>query len=223
VFPFVRNAPCLPEPVGSLSGKGMSLEEFLGPDATDVPATDLLYEQLPFDQPLVILFSSGTTGKPKCIVHGAGRMLLQHLKEHVLHGDLRQDDVFFYYTTTSWMMWNWMTSALGVGATVVLYDGSPFKPSPHVLWELVDRLGITVFGTSAKYLQTLHEGGILPGKAFQLTTLRSIFSTGSPLAPATFDYVYRDIKADIVLGSITGGTDIASLFAGHNQGMCLAV
>jgi len=177
---------------------------------------NLKFEQLPFNHPLYILFSSGTTGKPKCLVHTAGGMLIQHKKEHIIHGNLTSDDVLLQYTTTGWMMWNWLVSGLSLGLTVVLFDGSPFKPSPEVMFQLIDRLKITAFGTSAKYIQSLEEAGIKPREKFHLTTLHSIYSTGSPLLSESFDYVYTSIKSDLCLGSITGGTDICSLFAGHN-------
>ncbi|KAJ3015842.1 hypothetical protein HKX48_004346 [Thoreauomyces humboldtii] len=180
---------------------------------------ELAFEQLPFEHPLVILFSSGTTGKPKCIVHSAGGVLLQHVKEHVLHGDMTEKDVYLYYTTTGWMMWNWLVSGLVAGSTVVTYDGSPFKPTPSRLWDLVDELEISVFGTSAKYIQSLQEARVSPIKTHKLSKLRILYSTGSPLKPESFDYVYRHIKKDILLGSITGGTDIVSLFAGHNAAL----
>lgn len=172
--------------------------------------------QLPFDHPLVIVFSSGTTGKPKCIVHSHGGALIQHLKEHVLHGGMGPEDVFFYYTTTGWMMWNWLVSGLATGATIVLYDGSPFKPSPARLFELVDEFKITHFGTSAKYIQALEDAHFHPAKHFSLSSLKMIYSTGSPLKPESFDFVFNHIKRNVCLGSITGGTDIISLFAGHN-------
>lgn len=176
----------------------------------------ITFEQLPFNHPAFIMFSSGTTGLPKCIVHSAGGLLLQLKKEHIIHGGLSKDDVFFYYTTTGWMMWNWLVAVLSVGATIVLWDGSPFKPSPGALWELVDELQITHFGTSAKYIQSVMEVGYKPRETCNLSTLKAIYSTGSPLKPESYDFVYRDVKEDVLLGSITGGTDICSLFAGHN-------
>lgn len=176
----------------------------------------LVFEQLPFNHPSAIMFSSGTTGQPKCIVHCAGGPLLQHKKEHIVQGNLGRNDIVFQFTTTGWMMWAWLLSCLSVGSTIVLFDGSPFKPDPLFLWRLVDEVGITAFGTSAKYIASLEEGGIKPGKECKLTTLKYIYSTGSPLKPESFDYVYRDIKSDVLLGSITGGTDIVSLFACHN-------
>ncbi|KAJ1908831.1 hypothetical protein IWQ60_011504 [Tieghemiomyces parasiticus] len=195
--------------------------DFMAPAAEGDPLDDGddMFTALPFDHPLYILFSSGTTGLPKCLVHSAGGMLLQHLKEHVVHGNMQPTDVFLQYTTTGWMMWNWMVSSLAVGATLVLYDGSPFRPGPSVLWELVDRFGVTMFGTSAKYLQSLQDAHYVPRACHDLSTLHSIYSTGSPLHPESFDYVYRDVKADLCLGSITGGTDICSLFGAHNTAL----
>jgi acetoacetyl-CoA synthetase len=168
--------------------------------------------RFPFDHPLYIMYSSGTTGLPKCMVHGAGGTLLQHLKELVLHTDLTRDDRIFYFTTCGWMMWNWLVSSLAVGATVVLFDGAPLAPAT-MLWDLIEQERVTVFGTSAKYLALAEKEGLRPGSTHDVTGLRAILSTGSPLAPSGFDYVYREIKPDIHLASISGGTDIISCFA----------
>ncbi|MCC7076395.1 MAG: acetoacetate--CoA ligase [Acidimicrobiia bacterium] len=177
---------------------------------------DLEFEPLPFDHPLVILYSSGTTGIPKCIVHRAGGILLQHLKEHGLHGDIRPGDRLFYFTTTGWMMWNWLTSALASGATIVLYDGSPFHPDPHVLFDLADEVGVTHFGTSAKWIDAIAKAGLEPARTHDLGSVRTLFSTGSPLAPEGFDYVYGSVKADVHLASISGGTDLCGTLVGGN-------
>jgi acetoacetyl-CoA synthetase len=174
----------------------------------------LVFTRLPFDHPLYILYSSGTTGLPKCIVHGAGGTLLQHLKEHVLHTDLRASDTMFYFTTCGWMMWNWLVSALAVGATIVLYDGAPIPANdPSVLWRMAAQERVSVFGTSAKYLSALEKTGVRPRELEDLSQLRCVLSTGSPLAEPSYDFVYRDIAPQVQLASISGGTDIVSCFA----------
>lgn len=182
-------------------------------EALATPADNLAFTPVPFSHPLYIMYSSGTTGVPKCIVHGTGGTLLQHLKELALHTDIHRDDVVFYYTTCGWMMWNWLVSTLALGATVVLYDGSPFAPKPDILFDMAEREKISVFGTSAKYIAALEKAGCKPRETHQLDALKTILSTGSPLAHESFDYVYRDIKTDICLSSISGGTDIVSCFA----------
>ena len=187
----------------------ISVHDFMAP----FKARLLEFEQLPFDHPLFIMYSSGTTGVPKCIVHGAGGTLLQHLKEHVLHTDIRSGDRVFYFTTCGWMMWNWLVSGLAAGATLMLYDGSPFVGKGSVLWDYAAEEKITVFGTSAKYIDALAKLRMEPGKTHDLSPLRALLSTGSPLVPESFDYVYRSIKADLQLASISGGTDIMSCFA----------
>jgi len=185
-------------------------DEFVAPHAG---ATSIEFVQLPFDHPLYIMYSSGTTGLPKCMVHSAGGTLIQHLKELMLHSDLKPADRIFYYTTCGWMMWNWLVSSLAVGAAVVLYDGSPVAPRPGILWEMAEAEQLTHFGTSAKYLSLIEKEGVRPGTQHNLACLRAILSTGSPLSPESFDYVYREIRADLQLASISGGTDIISCFA----------
>ncbi len=176
------------------------------------PDAKLVFPRFPFAHPLFIMFSSGTTGLPKCMVHGAGGTLLQHLKEHQLHCDLGAEDRLFYYTTCGWMMWNWLVSGLASGATIVLYDGSPVKPRTG-LWQLVTELGVTIFGTSARWLAACEKFGMKPGLEFDLENLNVLLSTGSPLAPESYDYVYEQVKNDLQLSSISGGTDIISCFA----------
>ena len=203
VVPFVGESPRL----DGLRG-GVLWSEFVGAGPAEPR-----FEQLPFNHPLYILYSSGTTGVPKCIVHGAGGTLLQHLKEHQLHCDIKAGDRVFYFTTCGWMMWPWLVSALASEATLVLYDGSPFHPHGNVLFDLADSASVTMFGTSAKFIDAVQKAALEPARTHRLDTVRTIASTGSPLAPESFDFVYEHVKRDVHLASISGGTDIAACFA----------
>lgn len=176
------------------------------------PDEPLCFERLPFAHPLYIMYSSGTTGVPKCIVHSAGGTLLQHLKEHKLHCDIKPGETLFYFTTCGWMMWNWLVSGLAAGATLALYDGSPFAPDERVLFDYVDTAKINIFGTSAKFIDAVRKSGLKPRETHDLSSMRTILSTGSPLVPESFEFVYEDIKSDVALCSISGGTDIVSCF-----------
>jgi len=176
-------------------------------------APEIEFAQLPFDHPLYIMYSSGTTGLPKCMVQGGGGILLHHMKELMLHTDLQRDDTVFYFTTCGWMMWNWLTSALSVGASLVLFDGNPFHPHPGALWEMAQEEGISVFGTSAGYIAALQNAGVRPGKEYDLARLRALLSTGSPLSVEGFEFVYQEIKQELQLASISGGTDLNGCFA----------
>lgn len=202
VVPFVSELPML-----AAVDKAVGWADFAVPDSA------LVFEPVDFNHPLFIMFSSGTTGAPKCIVHGHGGTLLQHMKEHVLHTNISAADRLFYFTTCGWMMWNWLVSGLAAGATLVLFDGAPFFKEGRILWEMAENERITVFGTSAKYLSALQKAGVRPVDEFKLPDLRAILSTGSPLAPESFDFVYEAIGADFQLASIAGGTDILSCFA----------
>jgi acetoacetyl-CoA synthetase len=204
VVPYSKNTG---EVAANLS-QGATLDAFIA----DFRPRPLLYERLPFDHPLYILFSSGTTGAPKCIVHGAGGTLLQHLKEHQLHCSLTANDKLFYFTTLGWMMWNWLVSGLATGATLLLYDGSPFHPDGNALFHYAQAERMTVFGTSAKFIDAVRKAGLKPRDTHDLSSVRMLTSTGSPLAPENFDFVYDAIKPDMHLASISGGTDIVSCF-----------
>jgi acetoacetyl-CoA synthetase len=188
--------------------RGITLDDFTAPHAPG----DIDYARLPFNHPLYILYSSGTTGVPKCIVHGAGGTLLQHLKEHQLHSDVKPGDRLFYFTTCGWMMWNWLASGLAAGATLLLYDGSPFVGRGNILFDYADAEGMTHFGTSAKFIDAIAKIDLKPRATHRLTSLRAMLSTGSPLVAESFDYVYRNVKKDLCLSSISGGTDIVSCF-----------
>ncbi|MFN7425077.1 MAG: acetoacetate--CoA ligase [bacterium] len=203
IIPYTRRDPDLAGIPGAVD-----VHDFMAP----FQQAKLSFEQLPFDHPLVIMFSSGTTGVPKCIVHGAGGTLLQHLKEHQLHVDLHPTDRLFYFTPCGWMMWNWLATGLASGATLMLFDGSPFYPRGNVLFDFAQDEGMTIFGTSAKYIDSLRKLDLKPKDTHDLSRLRTMLSTGSPLVPESFEYVYANIKADLCLSSISGGTDIVSCF-----------
>jgi acetoacetyl-CoA synthetase len=204
VIPYAGDTPALIERLQD----GRSLEQFVSPFSVQ----DIVYRRLPFAHPLYILFSSGTTGVPKCIVHSAGGTLLQHLKEHRYHCGIGAGDRLFYFTTCGWMMWNWLASGLACGATLCLYDGSPFYPDGNVLFDYAAEEKFAIFGTSAKYIDAVRKGGLTPKTTHELSSLRLMTSTGSPLSPEGFSFVYEGIKDDIQLASISGGTDIVSCF-----------
>ncbi|NIA19905.1 MAG: acetoacetate--CoA ligase [Xanthomonadaceae bacterium] len=204
VIPYTESQPDI-----GMINNSVLFDDFLSSE----DKLEIEFEQLPFDHPLYIMYSSGTTGVPKCIVHGAGGTLIQHLKEHILHVDLKREDNLFYFTTCGWMMWNWLVSGLAVGATLILYDGSPFYPNGGTTFKLAEDEKITVFGTSAKFLASVQQAGIKPGKEYDLSAIKTICSTGSPLSAESFEFVYREIKEDLDLASISGGTDIISCFA----------
>jgi acetoacetyl-CoA synthetase len=192
---------------------GLSGAEHYSDVIAEQPGGEIDFVSLPFNHPLFIMFSSGTTGVPKCITHGAGGTLIQHIKEHVLHTDIKENDRVFYFTTCGWMMWNWLVGALASKATLLLYDGAPFHPDGNVLFDYADAEAMTLFGTSAKFIDAANKAGVAPIKTHRLENLRGMASTGSPLAPESFEYVYREVKKDLHLASISGGTDIISCFA----------
>ncbi len=204
VVSYTEEAP----DIGSIP-KAVHFRDFI----SDESQSDLEFEQLPFDHPLYIMYSSGTTGLPKCMVQSAGGVLINQLKELLLHTDLKRQDTIFYYTTCGWMMWNWLVCSLGVGATLVLYDGNPFHPDPGALWRMAQDEKITVFGTSAGYISALMNTGLSPGREYDLTPLRAVLSTGSPLSVEGFRFIYQEVKEDLQLSSISGGSDINGCFA----------
>jgi acetoacetyl-CoA synthetase len=204
VVPFTEPAP----DISGIRG-AVSYNEFKAPES----GLSIHFEQLPFDHPLYIMFTSGTTGLPKCMVQSAGGILIHQLKELVLHTNLTRADTIFYFTTCGWMMWNWLVCSLGVGAKLLLYDGNPFHPSPGNLWQIAQDEGITVFGTSAGYIAALMNEGVRPGKEYDLSALKAVLSTGSPLSEEGFEFIYREVKADLQLSSISGGSDINGCFA----------
>ena len=207
VVPYTMTAPDV-----SAIDKAVTLDEFV----TGHAPAEIEFERLPFDHPLYIMYSSGTTGAPKCIVHGAGGTLLQHVKELALHSDVKRGERLLYFTTCGWMMWNWQVSALACGATLALYDGSPFHPDGNALLDYVAQEGIETFGTSAKYIDAVKKAGLAPARTHDFSKLKAILSTGSPLVPESFDFIYESIKRDVCLSSISGGTDIISCFVVGN-------
>ena len=204
VVPYTQEKPDI-----SPIPRAVYFQDFLAPES-DL-AIDFV--QVPADHPLYIMYSSGTTGLPKCMVQGVAGILVHHLKELMLHTDLKREDTIFYFTTCGWMMWNWLTSSLACGATLVLFDGSPFYPDPGALWKLAQDEKVTVFGTSARYIASLEKEGLKPGSIYDLTPLRAVLSTGSPLAVEGFQYIYQEVKKDLQLSSIAGGTDLNGCFA----------
>jgi acetoacetyl-CoA synthetase len=205
VIPFTGDELTLPDTRGAVAWQDFAES-----------GRELEFAPVAFDHPLYIMYSSGTTGVPKCIVHGVGGTLLQHQKEHVLHCDIGEDDRVFYFTTCGWMMWNWLVSALACGATLLLYDGSPFSEDGRILWRIAEEERLTIFGTSAKFVSAQEKAGIRPGEEFDLSSIRTILSTGSTLVPESFDFVYDAIRKDVQLSSVSGGTDIISCFVGGN-------
>ncbi len=208
VVPYTREKPLL----DGLGNRAVTFDDFVAGHST----TKIDFVRLPFATPLYILYSSGTTGLPKCMIHGAGGTLLKHVEEIGLNCDVQENDRLFYFTTCGWMMWNWLVSGLALGATLLLYDGSPFYPSPDILFDFADANGMTHFGTSAKFIDALNKAGRTPMKTHRLESIRTILSTGSPLAPASFDYIYDRVKKDVCLSSMAGGTDLIGSFVGGN-------
>ena len=207
VVPFTEESPDI-----SAVPNAVGYEDFKSSES----GLEIDFEQLPAEHPLYIMFTSGTTGLPKCMVQSAGGILVNQMKELMLNSDLKREDTIFYFTTCGWMMWNWLTCSLAAGASLVLFDGNPFHPHPGALWEIAQDEKISIFGTSAGYLSALQNAGVTPGTSYDLSPLKAVLSTGSPLSVESFEYVYRDIKEDIQLASISGGSDINGCFAGGN-------
>ncbi len=203
VVPYINESPVI-----TGVANGIHYKDFQDRDVTEIE-----FEQLPFDHPLYIMYSSGTTGLPKCMVQSAGGVLLHQLKELVLHTDLKPEDTIFYFTTCGWMMWNWLTTSLATGATLVLFDGNPFHPGPDALWQMAQDEKVTVFGTSAGYIAALKNAGVKPGKSFDLSAMKALLSTGSPLSTEDFQFIYDEVKSDLQLASISGGSDLNGCFA----------
>jgi acetoacetyl-CoA synthetase len=216
-IPAIERTVVVPFAGGGVDTTGVGNAQDL--EAFSVPGAALTFEPVAFDHPLFIMYSSGTTGVPKCIVHGHGGTLLQIVKEHVLHCDTGPGDRLFYFTTCGWMMWNWLVTGLATGATLLLFDGAPFVNDGRVLWQMAEREKLTVFGTSAKYISALQKAGVRPREEFNMPELRAVLSTGSPLAPESFDYVYDAVGSDLQLSSIAGGTDIISCFVLGNPAL----
>jgi acetoacetyl-CoA synthetase len=203
VIPYVNETPDI-----TILPNAVLLEDFKAPAPNEIS-----FEQLPFDHPLYIMYSSGTTGLPKCMVQSAGGVLIHQLKELMLHTDLKKEDTIFYFTTCGWMMWNWLAASLATGATLVLFDGNPFYPGPDALWQMAQDEKITVFGTSAGYIAALKSAGVKPGSTFDLSPMKALLSTGSPLSGEDFDFIYDEVKSDLQLASIAGGSDLNGCFA----------
>ena len=220
-------------PYVGISARLPDKAEWFGDFISGVTATEIKFEQLPFDHPIYIVFSSGTTDKPKCIVHRAGGILIQHLKELMLNTDIKRDDTLLYFTTCGWVMWNWMVSSLSQGITIVLYDGSPFYPDDGVMFKLVQDEKANLFGTSPRYLAAIEKAGLKPGVSYDLSRLKTMITTGSPLSVENYQFVYRDVKPDLFLNNISGGTEaiacfgignpISPIYAGEMQGLGLGM